>query len=279
MTSSRRSRPICPTMLARALQFCRCRKLSRSLIWLTGRELAGNFSIGRSRRQRKRLMRRLPPRMTRAFLSAGDRCVVGPIDAGLILVCRSSYRGVKELLRDLFNIPFSVGTIHNRLQSQPGKRAPSIDPRICPQFVSACMTKSSRVPCRCWLASMRLPPIAIFCRMPSIATLIRGRYICSMPMRKDLIPITRSPTRGKDVRAGQKTALGDTPCHAMSSTFSSNARACQCAGSRGDGRTSRREALDVKMDAAKANSCGNTLSAPLALARQTEERTCQLART
>src|ERR1019366_8468522 len=31
-------------------------------------------------------------------------------------------------------------------------------------------------------------------------------------------------------------------------------------------------------DAAKANSCGNTLSAPLTLARQTEEQTCQLAR-
>ena len=35
----------------------------------------------------------------------------------LILVCHSSYRGVKELLRDLFNISISVGTIHNRLQS------------------------------------------------------------------------------------------------------------------------------------------------------------------
>ena len=31
------------------------------------------------------------------------------------------------------------------------------------------------------------------------------------------------------------------------------------------------------MDAAKANSCGNTLSTPLTLARQTEEQTCQLA--
>ena len=40
----------------------------------------------------------------------------------------------------------------------------------------------------------------------------------------------------------------------------------------------RRKALDVKMDAAKANSCGNTLSTPLTLARQTEEQTCQLAR-
>jgi len=35
----------------------------------------------------------------------------------LILICRSSFRGVKELLRDLFNIPISVGTIHNRLRS------------------------------------------------------------------------------------------------------------------------------------------------------------------
>ena len=34
---------------------------------------------------------------------------------------RPSYRGVKELLRDLFNIPISVGTIHNRLQSAAGQ--------------------------------------------------------------------------------------------------------------------------------------------------------------
>jgi hypothetical protein len=43
-------------------------------------------------------------------------------------------------------------------------------------------------------------------------------------------------------------------------------------------RTGRRKALDVKMDAAKENSCGNTLSAPLTVARQTEKQTCQLAR-
>jgi len=36
---------------------------------------------------------------------------------GLILVCHCSYRGVVELLRDLFDLPISVGTIHNRLQS------------------------------------------------------------------------------------------------------------------------------------------------------------------
>ncbi len=39
----------------------------------------------------------------------------------LILICHCSYRGVVELLRDLFDLPLSVGTIHNRLQSAAEK--------------------------------------------------------------------------------------------------------------------------------------------------------------
>ena len=34
----------------------------------------------------------------------------------LVLICHSSFRGVKELLRDLFDVPVSIGTIHNRIQ-------------------------------------------------------------------------------------------------------------------------------------------------------------------
>ena len=36
---------------------------------------------------------------------------------GLVLICHSSYRGVVELFRDLFDLPISVGTVHNRLKS------------------------------------------------------------------------------------------------------------------------------------------------------------------
>ena len=36
---------------------------------------------------------------------------------GLVLICHSSYRGVMELLRDLFDMPISVGSVHNRLQT------------------------------------------------------------------------------------------------------------------------------------------------------------------
>ncbi len=33
----------------------------------------------------------------------------------LILICYCSYRGVKEILRDLFDYSISIGTIHNRV--------------------------------------------------------------------------------------------------------------------------------------------------------------------
>jgi hypothetical protein len=33
----------------------------------------------------------------------------------LILICHCSYRGVKEILRDLFDYSLSIGTIHNRV--------------------------------------------------------------------------------------------------------------------------------------------------------------------
>ena len=36
---------------------------------------------------------------------------------GLVLICYSSYRGVVELLRDLFDWSISVGTVHNRVRS------------------------------------------------------------------------------------------------------------------------------------------------------------------
>ncbi|MEN8446784.1 MAG: hypothetical protein ABG776_17435 [Cyanobacteria bacterium J06555_13] len=42
---------------------------------------------------------------------------------GLVLICHSSYRGVVELFRDLFDTPISIGTVHNRLQETADKAA------------------------------------------------------------------------------------------------------------------------------------------------------------
>ena len=56
----------------------------------------------------------------------------------LVLICHSSYRGVVELLRDLFDWSISIGTVHNRLQVAAAK-AESINQaqdlsRIKPDF-------------------------------------------------------------------------------------------------------------------------------------------------
>jgi hypothetical protein len=63
-----------------------------------------------------------------------------------------------------------------------------------------------------------------------------------------LIPTTRSPTRGKDCGPVRKRLW-------LANVLAQVAM----------GATSRRKALDVKMDAAKENSCGNMLSTPLML--------------
>ncbi|NJM99654.1 MAG: hypothetical protein HC800_23160 [Phormidesmis sp. RL_2_1] len=42
---------------------------------------------------------------------------------GLVLICHSSYRGVVELFRDLFDVSISIGTVHNRLQATAEKAA------------------------------------------------------------------------------------------------------------------------------------------------------------
>jgi hypothetical protein len=43
---------------------------------------------------------------------------------GLVLVCHSSFRGVGELLADLFDYPVSVGTVHNILQQALAQAEP-----------------------------------------------------------------------------------------------------------------------------------------------------------
>src|ERR1035437_10689366 len=83
---------------------------------------------------------------------------------------------------------------------------------------------------------------------------------------------------GKRMRPHARTT-SDTPCHGDVFHIQKQCESLANVLARvAMGATSRRKALDVKMDAAKENSCGNTLSAPLTLARQTEKQTCQLAR-
>ena len=77
-------------------------------------------------------------------------------------------------------------------------------------------------------------------------------------MRKDLIHHTIADA-GQKLRAGQKTALAATPCHGDVFHIQKQCESlANVLAQVAMGATSRRKALDVKMDAAKENSRGNS---------------------
>ena len=104
----------------------------------------------------------------------------------LVLTCHSSYGGVKELLRDVFDISMSRSTIHNRLQ-EAAKQAAVINraqdfSAIRDGLLDEIFQGSTPV----LAASTRRPPFVICWRTLSAGTATRGRSICSMPRIKDL---------------------------------------------------------------------------------------------
>jgi hypothetical protein len=223
-----------------------------------------------------------------AFAAKGDDVIfhlpvteawLNQLTLALILICRSSYRGVIELLRDLFNISISVGTIHNRLQSAAAQ---------------ACAINRSQN-----LSTIRvgLHDEIFQGSMPVLAGVDAASTYCYLladaehrdadtwavhlldANAQGFDPDHTIADAGQGLRSGQKAALGDTPCHGDVFHIQKQCESLTNVLARlAMGATSRREALDAKMDAAKENSCGNRLSAPLTLARQTEKRARQLAR-
>ncbi len=51
------------------------------------------------------------------FHLVGRKTWLRQVIVALTLICRSSYRGVVEFLRDLLGVPISIGTVHRVLQS------------------------------------------------------------------------------------------------------------------------------------------------------------------
>src|SRR3954454_4098784 len=89
---------------------------------------------------------------------------------GLTLICRGSYRGVVEFLRDLLGVSIGVSTVHHVLQLATRQAGVVNHDQDRQAFVWACTMKSSRVQCRCWLASMPHRLTAISWPRRSIAT-------------------------------------------------------------------------------------------------------------
>jgi len=126
-----------------ALKFCL--KPNRLAIWPLNIRWAGSSSINKATKQTRRLMKSSVPRIISrqfCFMFQWRRRGCFSWIRALILICHCSYRGVVELLRDVFDFPISVGTIHNRLQA--AEQAAINSPKICLIFAWGYTMKFSK---------------------------------------------------------------------------------------------------------------------------------------
>jgi hypothetical protein len=197
----------------------------------------------------------------------------------LPLICHSSYRGIQELLRDVFDIDRSIGTIHNRVQAAAVKA----------DILNRAQDLSG--------IRVGLPDEIFQGSRPVLAGVDAASTYCYLlamvehrdeeAWRKHLAvahaqgfdPDYTIADAGKGIRAGQKAVLPDTPLHG--DVFHIQ-KQCETLGNLlsrlAKGATSYLQELEKKMKSAKDMGRGNTLSKALAQARQAETQAVHLAR-
>jgi len=198
---------------------------------------------------------------------------------GLTLICRSSYRGVVEFLRDLLGVPVSLGCVHDVLQSAT-RQASAINRD---QDLSGI-----RVGLHDEIFQGATPVLA------GIDAASTYCYLLAAEQHRDadtwgvhlldaaqqgLDPDYTIADAGQGLRAGQRAAWGDTPCHGdvfhiqrqcegLANTLSRVAK----------GATSRRQTLQAKTGHAGQRVPDDELATQLALVRQAETQAHELAR-
>lgn len=196
----------------------------------------------------------------------------------LTLICHSSYRGVVELMRDVLGVSISEGSVHN-LHQLATERAGAINRA---QDLSA--------------IQQALLDEIFHCNEPVLVGVdARSTYcfLLAAEAQRDaqtwaihhlyardqgFNPNYAIADAGTGLRAGYKLIWIDKPCHGDVFHIVN-----QCEGLANvlnrvaQGATSRRQAMDVKMDDAKAMGSGNTQSLQLGMARRVEIQKTQLA--
>jgi len=198
---------------------------------------------------------------------------------GLTLICRGSYRSVVEFLRDLLGVSISVGCVHDVLQAAT-RKASAINRD---QDLSGI-----RVGLHDEIFQGATPVLA------GVDAASTYCYLLAAEQHRDadtwgvhlldaaeqgLRPDYTIADAGQGLRAGQKAAWGDTPCHG--DVFHIQR---QCDGLANtltrlaQGATSRRQTLQVKIARTGQHSPDDELATQLALARQAEAQAHELAR-
>lgn len=195
----------------------------------------------------------------------------------LILICHCSYRGIKELLRDLFDYSVCIGTIHNRVMTAVEKaRNINHDQDL----------SSIKVPLLDELFHSNQPVLTGVDADSTYCFLLEavehrdedtwGYYLLEAESQ-GLNPDYTIADAGKGIRAGQKAAWGDKPCHGdIWHMFDQCDALCRNLAKKAQGATTHREKLEEKMALAKLKGEGNKLSAKLIKARKKEAKLLNL---
>lgn len=197
----------------------------------------------------------------------------------LILICHCSYRGIKELLQDLFDYSLSIGTIHNRV-IEATEKARKIN--------QAQDLSSITVPLLDELFQGPRPVLTGVDADSTYCFLLEaveyrdedtwGWYLLEAE-EQGLSPDYTIADAGKGIRAGQKAAWENIPCHGdVWHIFHQGATLCRNLAKKAQGATTQREKLEQKMSAAKLKGKGNKFSAKLIKARQNEEKLLKIAK-
>ena len=191
----------------------------------------------------------------------------------LTLICRSSYRGVVEFLRDLLGVPISVGCVHDVLQAAT-RQASAINQG---QDLSGI-----RVGLHDEIFQGATPVLA------GVDAASTYCYLLAAEHRRDtdtwglhlldaaeqrLRPDYTIADAGQGLRAGQRAAWGDTPCHG--DVFHIQ-RQCECLANTlarlAKGATSRRMVLQTKTGRAGQRGPDSELVVQLELAVSSDIR-------
>ncbi len=189
----------------------------------------------------------------------------------LILICHCSYRGVKEILRDLFDYSISIGTIHNRVTAAVEKARQINQTQDLSSIGVALLDE---------LFHTNQPVLTGVDAFSTYCFLLQavehrdedtwGYYLLEAE-EQGLNPSYTIADAGKGIRAGQKAAWGDKPCHGDVWHMLEQCDAlCRNLTKKAQGVTTQREKLEQKMELAKLQGKGNKLSAKLTQARKKE---------
>ena len=202
---------------------------------------------------------------------------VSQLILALILICHCSYRGVVELLRDLFDYTISIGTVHNQV-GEAVQKARKINQSEDLSPIEAGLLDE--------IFQGNSPVLAGVDARSTYCFLLEeveqrdentwGYYLLQAEER-GLNPEYTIADGGKGIRAGQKAAWGDKPCHGdLWHLFEQGEALCRHLTKKAQGTTMRRIELESQMEKAKMKGEGHKVSFKLGRARQAEEKALKL---